>query len=845
MKTTLRNFCVANIFAVLPALWWALGWMPDQVKVYWKGCESYPVSIMANGVVLGGEAYGQWNEGTVWRFYLREGMTWRGLLFRLPEHTGSERVAKIELQKWKLLKFGKAGTGLVPAGEGGDGYVFTDGRFDWIGFASAKIMLGLVALELLLLLTSWWRVRQKREEKGKKILIPSMLVALSLTALLQVALPEQIYLANQSAFPFSGTELMFALSVRFAWVFPLTAVALGALAFCFGPLVLGFALAFAVCIYLESGILAQDLPTLNGDWWFFQNRTRALWDVALWAGVFATIIALHPVLKKRYGLVALCLSVMVLASMFDVIPEEKADKKQLIVDRFCSLETVIRNVTYSTNRNVLVFVLDSLEREPAHAVMQDPEAGPELREQFRGFTEYLDNVGTGNTTLTAVPTLLTGEYPSDDAGRMDFFWSMYGTNSVLADFLSAGWNAYVTTPGLGCGYAGGKIEEDGELSLGESIWTRPMKDGQPWTLSDITRFRMLPFGIKAPYAYLVGIGGGEKMEPREWNVYPLLGRADIGQGNPGVFLFVHTGGVHLPVMYDRHGHLLPSPASGENRDAEMGVYLLAQLGQLFDCYRERGLYDGATILVLADHGQHGARAYRQSEKDGKLPPNACPFLWIKPAGSQNAFGTSFLPTSHARICSLLKDLVQTDLGKEEIEDVLCAGKRRYRWVALNGVGWRDWIVDKDGTISFEESEPTEATVKAEMLPLHNGKTYFLGAKHAMLYKENPVFFHVENIGYPSLRSGEREMSFAFKVGKANKKYILRFAIKGWDHSGMHFRQDIPGVEWVDATLNGGEDQTIVLHGLLPDSDGIVKIIGERLGGEEGTIRFTQLVVDEE
>ena len=64
---------------------------------------------------------------------------------------------------------------------------------------------------------------------------------------------------------------------------------------------------------------------------------------------------------------------------------------------FSPIETVIRSVTYSTNRNVMVFVIDSLEREQAHAIMEDAEAGPELREKFRGFTEFTNNVGAASS----------------------------------------------------------------------------------------------------------------------------------------------------------------------------------------------------------------------------------------------------------------------------------------------------------------------------------------------------------------------------------------------------------------------------------------------------------------
>ena len=55
----------------------------------------------------------------------------------------------------------------------------------------------------------------------------------------------------------------------------------------FGRWVLSLVFAFAVCAYLESGILSAGLPSLKGKLTLYTDLARGLKDAAVWAGVFA------------------------------------------------------------------------------------------------------------------------------------------------------------------------------------------------------------------------------------------------------------------------------------------------------------------------------------------------------------------------------------------------------------------------------------------------------------------------------------------------------------------------------------------------------------------------------
>ena len=166
-----------------------------------------------------GEDYGAWAEGRIWRFYLRNGMEWKNLAFRLPGDSDAAAVERIELQKWKFLSLGKVGARLEKAESGNNEYRYPKPRFEQIGFASKTIGTGLLGVEFLLFAIAWIFARRHREEHWR-ILLPSVLgVSLALTLLMQVTLPIQSYIANQSSFPFTLPALCGAVAMRFVLLF--------------------------------------------------------------------------------------------------------------------------------------------------------------------------------------------------------------------------------------------------------------------------------------------------------------------------------------------------------------------------------------------------------------------------------------------------------------------------------------------------------------------------------------------------------------------------------------------------------------------------------------------------
>lgn len=836
-------FCLlaGHVFVLLPAFWMELAWWPDQVKVYMVGDGEKPPAIVSNGMEWKGEQKERWPGGRVYRFYLLSGMEWDDLLFRLPEGKGPSDVRRIDLQKWKFLKLEKDGTKLEPA-EGASGlWRFGDAGFDRAGFVSWTGVAAFFAVEAALLGLSWLAARLKRTGRGKPLWGRAALAALPLAVLLQVALPLQTYLAHRSSYPFSLAELCAAMAVGFPCFHVLATVAVAVLVRCFGRWMLGMALALAACMYLESGVLSLGLAELSGNRYAFQAMSRALWDAAAWGAVFVLAAVFRRVLDKRCAFVSLVLTALIGAAILDAKPERKADVSKLSVKGFCPVGTAIQSATYSTNRNVMVFILDSLEREAAHDAINDPEAGPGLRGKFPGFTEFPDNVGACSKSLTAVANLLTGRYPGDMAERADFYWSVFSGDSALATYLDAGHDVFATLPALGCGFASRTAEK--ETARAEKIrpLTCPPSDGQPWTLRDVTHFRVSPYAAKGAYAYYMNLGRID-LDMREWVIYPVLASAPVRPESPGTFLFVHTRGVHDPILYNRHGVFSPDADARGDGAREMAIFLFGELGRLFDAYRERGLYDNSLIMVLADHGQHGGHEIWREGDDRELPRKAKPFLWVKPPGSGHPFETSSVSTSHARIADVLKAAAGRDLGPQELAGMLHSRERLYRWIPLHGNEWRDWVVHGNGDVSFEKADPAPIPPPEGMVPVQCNRIYWLSARKTAQMDATVVLGNIEDLDTPVLPGGQRDMTLDFKAPDAAGRYSLQLGISGTQDGVMLFRQ--AGREnWVETPFKAGLGATAVLPDVQPNPDGMVRIEGMRRGdAPSGRVSFVNLML---
>ena len=302
---------------------------------------------------------------------------------------------------------------------------------------------------------------------------------------------------------------------------------------------------------------------------------------------------------------------------------------------FCRKVDAIRSFRFSSTRNVLVFILDSV---PASLAADVTREHPELTTAFSGFTAYNNNIGMHYDTRKGVPGLMTGIYLEPDVRATDYTMSCFGYNSFLYDFVTNNYLVYFSGGALPNGYCNKLIETDDdslnqESPSGSLALFRYSKEIPYVSLYEVSLLRLVPYYYKLRVIFDVTKPGGRvdiinsgtgRVEDEKW-VYSILEEAPIANDGNKSFGLFHTMGVHPGVNVDSEGNTLPKTPTTPLEYKEPLMYRLKQLGHLFKTMKEKGVYDNSFIVVTADHGLDCMKT------DDRMHGAESAMLWIKPA----------------------------------------------------------------------------------------------------------------------------------------------------------------------------------------------------------------------
>lgn len=540
-----------------------------------------------------------------------------------------------------------------------------------------------------------------RQEK-----IVSGIVGCSISAFFCFLLPLQTFLANQDLFEFGVGELL--------WQSSLLTLGVGALLWLFlisasryvGRFLTVVIVAFAICAYLEIGILSIGLPTLNGDPFCFTDILRKIWDSAILAGVFLIFTLSYRFVKGFVHWVAVCICIMMIASLLDVRGKGAAKKSvSVFSDGFCSPYEVAKSVTYSPKRNVLIISIDAVSGDVVKEILDEE---PKLREKFAGFTEYTNVIGMHEMTVRGYPGLITGEYYNPSNSLDAYVQSIFSEKSLLYPYIKAGAKLYVNPGCMRYGYTNDKAEinESYNKKVRWCVFLRRSPEIPYLNLLDVLKFRLAPYKFKS-LVLLRAFSDSIKTPnlKREKDLFPVLSSGRIADGVSLSLLCFHTRGVHVPLIYNRDGEMLDIPVNTVKGLKDQTTYVLSEVGTFLDNLRERGIYDVSTVVLTTDHGTSVGSA------DGHCgAPQA--FLMIKPTGQNSPLKESSLATSLSRVANVARILSERDMAIDEIDAQLRASASRlYRAKLIHDVRYKDVWFDENGAVDTEKSPPNGISEK--------------------------------------------------------------------------------------------------------------------------------------
>ncbi len=290
----------------------------------------------------------------------------------------------------------------------------------------------------------------------------------------------------------------------------------------------------------------------------------------------------------------------------------------------------------SKNDNVITFVLDRMDTKYVNEIF---EKHPEDKEIFSGFTYYTDNISQYPGTFPSVVGLLSGETFDKQQSQVEFMDKAW-ENPILFDALKD--NNYKVNGllnSIATFYDFEQIEDEFDNIKKLDAKNRNVKEFKFFTSATTAALnQFMPFCLKSLFVGYITIPN-ECIEIKNTTdyfpktvspdsdlaLYERLIAEDGGltaDEEQNVFNFIHLLASHNPYGYN--SKLKKTDKSNEISQTR-GTFKILQ--EYFNQMKELGVYEDATIIVMADHGQWTSRKNSKQITD---PPMAA--LFIKEPG---------------------------------------------------------------------------------------------------------------------------------------------------------------------------------------------------------------------
>lgn len=504
------------------------------------------------------------------------------------------------------------------------------------------------------------------ERKSRALL--SALVALSLSLILFIVAPLDIFGNNLEEFNFSFSD--------FALILSLLAVANAVLVFCllfFIPrkgyrVTLAILIATGLLLVIQQNFLNFNMTSLPGD-----NIASELpvWQIVvdgiIWLGGYA--LAVYLVKRKddkgRIKFTAVILAVMLFAmefvSAFTVVISSPAlftDKMDRMGDGFEVL-TVKNYTDIAANNNVFYFVVDRFDEEYAEDAYTEDKS---VFNDLDGFTWYQDHTANYGHTFPGVANMLTNRVYTAEFSREEYLNEAYKGDIPLKTLSEKGYtvNLY-TQPYYACteaqnlpAYVSNKGKVVSVKTAKKSLLSFKMAYYSLYRGLPLIFKKFLTVGSTAEMNSLTifngeidgGIYEGYDSDTRE--AYRAINGKEITTADSKKqFSFIHFEGCH-DTEYDE------TWGKSGRRDVIVSVKnSFAIIKKYIAAMKEKGVYANATIIITGDH------SFAHNDFKNILEPRLTA-LFVKKSGDTGAFKTSKAQTAHNDIWATIFDSEHID-----------------------------------------------------------------------------------------------------------------------------------------------------------------------------------------
>ena len=464
----------------------------------------------------------------------------------------------------------------------------------------------------------------------KRLNIHHFLPGFCLVFTLFVFAPADLYLSSAGEFWFSLTDLVRWLAIFAAAGFFLVTF----LAVILPPkLSAAFRAAVYACSFLawlQGNVLVQDYGTLDGrqiDWSAY--TVPYILDAALWIAVIGLFIFLMLRFRKKFRRIleiAACvlLITQVVSVAFFLVRYRNQQGGQ--EERFLSSKG---QFTVSAQDNTIVFVVDTVDSLFFEELIE--KYPDRIRDAFEDFTFYRDTVGGAARTKYAIPFILCGDVNREERSYTDYLADAFAKSPLMNELASGKYDTGIYTYSQ-------FVDVSRDDAIGNVVSEKPgvsTRFGLTKEYLKLVAFRYAP-SVLSRYFWIYT---GDFEIYRDTNrgyilndgvFYKKLHREGVkAEADRPCFRFYHLRGVHLPITLDENCRNVGFGNTDETRQM-LGVIKLMK--EYLDDLKAAGVYDNATVMIMADHGSYDYSSVGQS-----------PLFMVKLSGVSHPFEVSDMP----------------------------------------------------------------------------------------------------------------------------------------------------------------------------------------------------------
>ncbi len=283
----------------------------------------------------------------------------------------------------------------------------------------------------------------------------------------------------------------------------------------------------------------------------------------------------------------------------------------------------------ASDENIMIFVLDTYDVDYMNEVLgQDPD----FLKPLKGFTYFPDTVSQFSRTFPSIPYMLTNQLYFYEKPYVQYCDEAYKKCDFWDKVLDKGYELYFYEESSE--YVGDGLRQKAKnyVAEGHVIDAQISAAGVLKAMGQIGAYRVLPYAVKEYFSYTAGKINALIVGRKIWDktrfhvddaaIYAGLRESGLAvNGDAKAVRFYHFNGAHAPYTMDENGK------SVDEQKSSMLKQNVGCMKMVYDYLQELirlGLYENATIVITADHGENYVTE--------TLEQNTNPILFVKPAG---------------------------------------------------------------------------------------------------------------------------------------------------------------------------------------------------------------------